>query len=42
MADQSAFSTKPRLRLLLDHFSKIKDTPAKPQGAGVRLTRFSD
>jgi predicted transposase YbfD/YdcC len=26
MEDLSAFSAKPRLRLLLDHFSKIKDT----------------
>ena len=26
MDDLSAFSAKPRLRLLLDHFSKIKDT----------------
>src|SRR5271169_1491750 len=26
MDDLSAFSGKPRLRLLLDHFSKIKDT----------------
>jgi predicted transposase YbfD/YdcC len=26
MEDFSAFSAKPRLRLLLDHFSKIKDT----------------
>jgi hypothetical protein len=26
MEDSSAFSTKPRLRLLLDHFSQIKDT----------------
>src|SRR6266478_4616411 len=25
MEDLSAFSAKPRLRLLLDHFSKIKD-----------------
>ena len=27
MEDLSAFSAKPRLRLLLDHFAKIKDTP---------------
>jgi hypothetical protein len=26
MEDLSAFSAKPRLRLLLDHFAKIKDT----------------
>ena len=26
MEDLSAFSAKPRLRLLLDHFSQIKDT----------------
>jgi hypothetical protein len=26
MEEFSAFSAKPRLRLLLDHFSKIKDT----------------
>ena len=26
MEDLSAFSAKPRLRLLLDHFSKVKDT----------------
>jgi hypothetical protein len=26
MEDLSAFSAKPRLRPLLDHFSKIKDT----------------
>ena len=26
MGDLSAFSTKPRLRLLLDHFARIKDT----------------
>jgi DDE_Tnp_1-associated len=26
MENFSAFSAKPRLRLLLDHFSKIKDT----------------
>ena len=26
MENLSAFSAKPRLRLLLDHFSKIKDT----------------
>jgi hypothetical protein len=26
MEDLSTFSAKPRLRLLLDHFAKIKDT----------------
>ena len=26
MEDLSAFSAKPRLRLLLDHFARIKDT----------------
>jgi hypothetical protein len=26
MEDLSAFSAKPRLRALLDHFGKIKDT----------------
>jgi hypothetical protein len=39
MEDESAFSAKPRLRALLDHFGKIKDTRQawhRPQGNACR------
>jgi hypothetical protein len=37
MEDLSAFSAKPRLRLLLDHFAKIKDARQSSAILKVRI-----